>query len=381
MFNKTFFQMLSAALAALTVALYFIDWQCIGVECGVNGFLLAGFLIVAFFVYSYSWTYTPEGRLDYRAALSLRAFTFNLTIKPDSDLDFKVRLPINLWFGLSALAPKDKVARIEDISIEHSGLKIPARVYWPSTTSSESLSLLIYYHGGGFALGDLNIFDPIARSLAVATQSVVISVDYRLAPRHPYPAAIDDAYAALLWASENASSLGADGSRLMVAGDSAGGNLAAVSALRARDENGPKIAAQLLYYPATDLAGGTPGEEREQWVNTLKFQNGYIFTTESLRKFRDAYCGNEDDTSIASLSPARADNLGELPPTFLATAGFDPLTDGANLYGDRFKQAGGELTQAHYPEMIHGFLGVNLFSQRRDVLNKTREFVNRQIHS
>lgn len=371
--NRSTFKICAAILLIAALISYFTDWNY-GGDIKVAVLIL----ILAFIAYSWSWTYTPEGRLDYRAALSLHLLTPSFTIKPDRKMDFKIKMPVNLLFAFSALAPKDKVERTEDITIDHSGLSIPARVYWPLSNTGSKLPLLVYYHGGGFMMGDLNLFDSIARSLAAYTQSIVVSVDYRLAPRHPFPAAIDDAYAALLWSGENAESLGADADRLMVAGDSAGGNLAAVTALRARDENGPKVAAQLLYYPAADLSGeNTPGGEvaGEEWANKLKFQNGYVFTTESLCGFRNAYCGHVDDARIATLSPALAGNMSGLPPALIVTAGFDPLTEGATLYGDRLQQAGGTVSHEHYPEMIHGFLSVNAFPQRRDSLEKTAKFV------
>jgi len=371
--NKITFKTAAVILLLTGLISYSTDWKF-----GGDIKVVVLILILAVIAYSWSWTYTPEGRLDYRAALSLHLLTFSFTIKPDRELDFGIKMPVNLLFALSALAPKDKMERTEDISIEHSGLSIPARIYWPVSNNTNQLPLLVYYHGGGFMMGDLDLFDAIARSLAASTRAIVVSVDYRLAPRHPFPAAVEDAYVALLWSSENAVRLGANPDQLMIAGDSAGGNLAATVSLRARDQNGPKVAAQLLYYPAADLSGeDSPGGTvaGEEWAGKLRFQNGYVFTTESLCGFRNAYCGHVEDARVAEVSPALAENMSGLPPTLLVTAGFDPLTDGATLYGNRLQQAGGALTHEHYPEMIHGFLSVNAFPQRRDSLNRTANFV------
>lgn len=363
---KTFFKIVSILILLVAASLSFFGSPYEG-----NTTLLVAFVILAFFAYSWGWTYTPDGRLDYRTALSL-LLTFNVTIKPDPAMDFKIRLPINMFFTLSMLFPKDKIERSEDITISRDGLDVPARVYYPvSIEAGKPPPLVVYYHGGGFVLGSVAMFDALARSLVKATQAILVSVDYRLAPKYGFPAATDDAYAALQWAAENAARLGADPECLMVAGDSAGGNLAAVVAMRARDEGGPDLAAQLLYYPACDLSNG----EGRDWASKMKFQNGYGFTTEALRTFRNAYCGHVEDDTNVQLSPVKASRFDGLPRTLLVTAGFDPLTETCNTYSQHLQEAGVEVMHHHYPDTIHGFLSANMLKQRDDTLRKTNAFV------
>ena len=171
-------------------------------------------------------------------------------------MDFEITMPINLVYAISALMPKPEMRKVEDVAIPGRDREIPARVYWPRASAEPGAAppLIVYYHGGGFVVGSVDIFDGLARSIADAAGAVLVSVGYRLAPRDPYPAAIDDAFAALEWAAASAARLEADPSQLLVAGDSAGGNLAAVVALKARDRGGPPLAGQILYYPATDLS-------------------------------------------------------------------------------------------------------------------------------
>ncbi len=222
-------------------------------------------------------------------------------------------------------------------------------------------------------MGSVDIFDPLARSLAQASGAIVISVDYRLAPAHPYPAAVNDAYAALQWASREATRLGGDPQKLVVAGDSAGGNLAAVVALKARNERGPAPAAQILYYPGTDLTDKT-------WPSAEKFGEDYGLPRESMRGFREAYLGHVDDRSDPYVSPLYADSLSGLPPALVVTAGFDPLTSSAQAYVRRLQRANVAVTHRHYPEMIHGFMSVALFPQQQQALKATDAFLQRALY-
>lgn len=332
------------------------------------GLVSFAILTVAFGAISYSWTHTAYGRLDYAAALSTRALTANVTLKPDPNSDFEFKMPINLLFAVSAFLPNEHVSETRDITISGEGAEIPARVYWPAERGSpQSLALIVYYHGGGFVLGSVKTFDGLARSISNATGAIVISVDYRLAPAHPYPAAVNDAYAALQWVAANAALLGGDGSKLVVAGDSAGGNIAAVTALRARDQGGPALAAQILYYPATDLTDA-------RYESQEHFIDGYGLSSDARAAFRRAYIGHVANRADAFISPIYAPNLAGLPPALIITAGFDPLTDSAEAYARRMEQSGVRVTSRNYPDTIHGFMSVPLFSQRRQALNATAEF-------
>ncbi len=328
-------------------------------------------LLLIAIAYSYSWTYTAEGRLDYRAAVSLHALSFEQLIKPDPNSDFEFMMPVNMIYAFSAMMPKEEVSKTEDIVIPGEDFDIPARIYWPLAMDSlpEPPPVIVYYHGGGFVVGSVDLFDNLTRSLANATNMIVLSVDYRLAPAHPYPAAVNDSYNALLWTAENASKLGADPKTILVGGDSAGGNLAAVVSIKALHEAGPKIAAQLLYYPGTDLTD-------TDYASKSNFSDGYGLSTEAILAFHKAYIGHLSDFSDPYISPLYAESLAGLPPALVVTAGFDPLTDSAQAYAKRLEDEGNTVQLAHYPDMIHGFMSIELFSQQREALNATRDFLD-----
>jgi acetyl esterase len=239
-------------------------------------------------------------------------------------------------------APVDDVA---DRTVPGPAGDIPIRVYRPA--GHGPLPVVVYYHGGGWVIGDLEVVDRPCRLLASAAQAVVVSVDYRLAPEHPYPAAFDDCYAATVWVAANAGELGVDSVRLAVAGDSAGGNLAAAVALAARDRGGPEIAAQLLIYPVTNFDFGTESYRENA--------DGYLLTRGSMQWFWAHYLGAQDVPKDPYACPARADSLAGLPPAYLASAEYDPLRDEGEAYGRRLELAGVPVTAKRFDGMIHGF--------------------------
>jgi acetyl esterase len=324
--------------------------------------LLAGFL-----AYSYTWTNTPYGKLDWRAAFTLRTLTFAVPIEHGEARKQKIAIPINILFALSPLLPAENVQSTKDIKIA-GDVTIPARVYWPTgyDKAKPAPPVIVYFHGGGFVTGSVDLFDPLTRSIANSTDAIVVSVDYRLAPDYPWPAGLDDAYAATAWVAQNAAVLGGDPSRILVGGDSAGGNLAAVVALRARDSNGPSLAGQLLYYPVVDLSAN-------RYPSQAKFEDGYGLSSEARAGFQKAYLGQLTVEQRANpyVSPIRAPSLQGLPPVLLVTGGFDPLTDGARAYATRLRKAGVVVEQQHYSDIIHGFMSVPFFSQRREALDVT----------
>jgi acetyl esterase len=250
--------------------------------------------------------------------------------------------------------PPQAVASVRDLAIPGAGGTIPARLYVPAGTATVDASsaqgarlpVLVYFHGGGFVVGSVAGWDPLMRMLANASGCAIVSVDYRLAPEHKFPAAVDDAYAAVAWVAREAESLGCDPERIAVGGDSAGGNLAAVTALLARDRGGPKIAFQLLVYPVTDR-DHTRRSHRE-------FGEGHFLTSDMMRWFTAQYTTPEAGFDVR-LFPLHAETLRGLPPAHVIVAECDPLRDEGEAYYERLKAEGVPATFAEYPGMIHGF--------------------------
>jgi acetyl esterase len=243
------------------------------------------------------------------------------------------------------------IGKTEDAKAEGPAGPIPIRVYTPVAAGSAALPAMVYFHGGGFVLGDLDCYDGLCRTLANESGCRVIAVDYRLAPEHPFPAAVEDAFAALKWVELNAPQLGVDPNWLAVAGDSAGGTLATVACLLAKENKGaPRIAFQLLIYPVT---GFLPGHYDGP------FGSGYFLENRTIEWFRDHYAGKDANLSDFRLSPLNAADVAGLPPAYIVTAGFDPLRDGAVAYAEKLKQAGVTVNQVDYPTLIHGFFSMS----------------------
>ena len=215
------------------------------------------------------------------------------------------------------------------------------------------------FHGGGWVIGDLDTHDVACRKLADQGQLIVISVDYRRAPEHKFPAAADDAVAATTWISDHAKELGLDAARLTVGGDSAGGNLAAVVAISARDGNGPAIAGQVLIYPATDFAMTHPSHREPE--------TSILLTHSVIRWFADHYLNGAADVHDWRASPARASTLVGLPPAYVLTAGADPLRDEGDEYARRLKKAGVPVTYRHFAGQFHGFFTMGKLLQQANV--------------
>jgi acetyl esterase len=242
------------------------------------------------------------------------------------------------------------IGKTEDIQAPGPAGPIPLRVYTPVAAGGEALPAIIFFHGGGFVIGDLDCYDGLCRTLANESGCRVISVDYRLAPEHPFPAAVEDCFTAAKWVEENAPELGVDPNRFAVAGDSAGGNLAAVVCLLAKENKGvPRIAFQLLIYPVTSFGAGH--SERP-------FGTGYFLENRTIEWFRDHYIASDTDLSDPRLSPLGAKDVSGLAPAYIVTAGFDPLRDGAVAYAEKLKQAGVAVSHMDYPTLIHGFFSM-----------------------
>ncbi len=249
-----------------------------------------------------------------------------------------------------ALAPPPpEVAKVEDLQASGPAGPIPVRLYRAlGTAADERLPVLVYFHGGGWTIGDLDTHDIVCREFANLARCAVISVDYRLAPEHKFPAAVEDAIAATHWTGRMAETLGLDPTRVAVGGDSAGGNLAAVVALTLRDAGGPPLAMQVLIYPAVDMT-----VDRE---SHRKFAEGYLLTRESIQWFVSNYLRGAEDVADWRASPLRASDLAGVAPAYVITAGFDPLLDEGKAFADRLHEAGVPVTYECFEGMIHGFV-------------------------
>jgi len=251
-----------------------------------------------------------------------------------------------LILGMVALGGEpESIARVENRTVPGPAGQIPVRIYTPVGTAP--FPVLVYFHGGGWVIGNLDTHDGICRSLANRVGCLVVSVDYRLAPEHRFPAAPEDCYAATRWLAEHAGSLGGDKGRIAVGGDSAGGNLAAVVALMARDRGGPKLAFQLLVYPATD----TDFETRSYRENS----EGYFLTRADMVWFWNHYAPRDEDRRNPYAAPLRAASLRGLPPALVITAEFDPLCDDGNAYAARLREDGVPVRLSQQDGLIHGF--------------------------
>jgi acetyl esterase len=246
-------------------------------------------------------------------------------------------------------APGESVASIENRRVPGPDGEIPVRLYVPERAPTPSGATL-YFHGGGWVIGSPDTHENLCKVLANRSGARVLSVDYRLAPEHRWPAAAEDCYAATCHVAEHGAAFGIDGARLAVAGDSAGGNLAAVVALLARERGGPRLRHQVLIYPVTDHDFERPSYR----------ENGqdYFLTTETMQWFWDHYVPDRGRRNDSSAAPLRAEKLGGLPPATVITAEYDPLRDEGEAYAERLREAGVATTLSRYDGQIHGFVSM-----------------------
>jgi len=254
----------------------------------------------------------------------------------------------------SATGPPLPMGRVEDLELPGPAGPVPARFYLPLGAAPSPRPLLVYFHGGGWVIGDLDTHDGLCRFLAANADVAVLSVDYRLAPEHPFPAAVEDAQAALAWASAEGQKLGIDSSRIAVGGDSAGGNLAAAISLLARDGGGPQPAMQLLIYPVTNAGG--------KQASRQLFATGFMLTQADMDWFDHHYLPEGTDFDDPRISVLRAENLAGLPPAYVTTAGFDPLRDEGEAYAERMREAGVRVALRRHPGLVHSFANMTAFS-------------------
>lgn len=242
--------------------------------------------------------------------------------------------------------PPEAVAGVENRQVTGTGGAIPVRIYTPE--GSGPFPVLVFFHAGGYVIGNIETYDGVCRKLTNAAQCITVSVDYRLAPEHKFPAAVDDAYEATRWVAENCAAFNGDPKRVAVGGDSAGGCLTTVVSLLARDLGGPALVYQVLIYPTTDLRGQTASIE--------EMGDGYLLTREDMIYFTNHYLNSEDEKLDPRASPLLAPDLRGLPPALVITGEFDPLRDEGEMYAARLKEAGVPVTATRYDGMIHLFL-------------------------
>lgn len=262
--------------------------------------------------------------------------------------------------------PVHQGLRVEDRTLDGPGGPLPVRLYWPPEAGDGPVPVVMFFHGGGWVVGDLDSYDNDARRHAVGSGALVVSVEYRLAPEHPYPAAVDDVWAATRWVAEHAAELGADAGRLAVAGDSAGGNLAAVVAQLARDSDGPPIAFQLLWYPATTWDTSLPSFSENAGAPVLAL--------DAISEFSRWYARGQDlKNPPPTLVPGRAADFAGLAPAYIAVAGHDPLRDDGIRYGELLTAAGVPVEVHNAQTLVHGYLGY------ADVVPAATEAVERAL--
>jgi len=243
----------------------------------------------------------------------------------------------------------EPVASVSNLEIAQAKHRIPIRIFSPP--GEGPLPCLVYFHGGGWVVCDLDTHDSVCRAIARRATAVVVAVDYRLSPEHKFPAAVEDCFAAVQWVAANAAHLGIDPRRIAVGGDSAGGNISTVMCLKARDEGGPELAMQVLVYPVTNLASF-------ETASYAEFGEGYYLTRAEMEWFRNQYLSDLEDARSAYASPLLAADLGGLPPALVITAECDPLRDEGEAYARRLALAGGEVTATRYCGMIHPFFSL-----------------------
>ncbi len=315
--------------------------------------------VASVLILGYAWSRTEHGPLDYKTAIALK---LRDVFSGDPVLNAAHLREEAIARARMLQSRPVGVARIEEMKIPGPAGEIPLRVYWPRENGP--LPVLVYYHGGGWVIGNLDTNDSLSRLLANKASAVVVSVDYRLAPEDRFPAAVDDCYAALEWVWRNADRLNVDPSRIALGGGSAGGNLTAAVALMARDRAGPRLAYQVMFYPATNLLDLSTDSHRD-------FADGYGLTREHVEFFRDSYLPEVADRKNPYASPLLAESLEGLPPAIVITAGFDVLRDEGIAYAERLEAAGVPTIRAHYPSMVHGFVSMDrVFGEAEDAIDE-----------
>ena len=296
-----------------------------------------------------SWRQMPQGRLTVPAAVIARIADWQAASSGD-ETPQALRASRDKAIGFF-IAPPIEMQRVGNLDIPGPGGALPVRIYTPGVATT-ALPIIVYFHGGGWVVGNLDSHDNLCRALAAKTDAIVVSVDYRLAPESTFPAALDDAAAALQWVAGNARSFNGDATRIALAGDSAGGNLAAALSLLERDRQGTAIAAQALIYPAVDLSN-------LDRPSTLQFAKGLFLTRERMAWFIDQYVPDKAARGNPLVSPLLAVDQRNLPPTLVITAEFDPLRDEGEAYAAVLEEAGVEVRSQRFAGVLHGFASMD----------------------
>jgi len=266
------------------------------------------------------------------------------------------------------------LARIENIKLDGAEGDLPARLYSDSKKVGVLKPAMVYFHGGGFVQGNLETHNESCKKLAAWSNAIIIAVDYRLAPEHPYPAGVDDAIAAYLSVVKNAKSLGVDPSKIGVGGDSAGGCHAAVVAQQVRNCGGPIPDFQVLIYPVTD------GHLNSQSI--VELDDAYILPRERMTWYRDMYRADFNDFDDPKFSPLHASDFSNLPKLYVLTGGYDPLWDDGKNYADKLKSDGVEVTHRHFPGQVHAFVNITkVIPQGTTALKEIAKWMKQITHS
>ena len=281
----------------------------------------------------------------------VKAFIDQMALQPGPKM-YELPAPAArlMFAGLMELAgPRDvPIGKTQNLTCPGPGGDIPLRIYTPVAPSAETLPALVFFHGGGFVIGNIDTHDGLCRMLANEAGVRVVSVDYRLAPENKYPAAIEDAYAALTFVETNAAKLGIDANHLAVGGDSAGGAITAVMTQMAKEKGGPAIAFQLLFFPVTQIGEETP--------SLRNYAEGFVLERAGLNWFYDCYVPKGIERKDPTISPLNAASLEGLPPAYLVVAEYDPLHDEGLRYGEKLKAAGVSCEIVDYPGLVHDFI-------------------------
>lgn len=331
----------------------------------ISSLVFIGLLI---FVIFQSLRTTPHGKLNLLEAIILKFF-----YKPDNRFELSAPEQRAQALALRKRFPEPvfPLERVFEHTVPGPAGEIPARVYSPG--GDAVLPVLVYFHGGGWVIGDLDSQDRACRKMALQANIIIVSVDYRLAPEHKFPAAFDDCYAVTEWVAQHGADLGMDTLRIAVGGDSAGGNLAAAVCLKARDADGPKINFQLLIYPGVDAT-------RLNRRSHQNFSRGFLLSVQDIDYFRQAYANSPEDYLNPYMSPLLADNHSGLPPAFVFTAEFDPLKSEGRAYADKLGESGVEVSYKDYPGTIHAFFGLSKLKQNTLAMQDSINMLKKYLH-